>query len=284
MSTRGDAVSALELGQAYVNLSSWWKVGVEGADAGDWLNDLLSAELSGMDTGEARGSLLLTPTGRIRASVAVARFDRGYLLLQDPAQPSRIDLLLDPYVLSSDVVLRDRTREIGLIAFPNLDVPPIAGHTLRPSVLGPGSDVVTALGTLTPDLAEADMEAVERWRVRRGAARFGVDLGTDSLPHEAETGELIAYGKGCFLGQEAVARVRNLGHPPFVLLAADATASVTAGDAILAGEREAGTVTSATTEGASTAVIARVRWALKDVPLRTAGGVELAPRGLASAA
>jgi folate-binding protein YgfZ len=284
VSARAD-VRALERGQAFVNLSSWWKVGVEGADAGGWLNDLLSAELSGMSSGEARSSLLLTPTGRIRAAVTVTRFEDGYLLLQDPAQPSRIDGLLDPYVLSSDVLLRDRTQELGLIAFPNLEGPSIEGAaTYAPSILGRGTDVVTAPGNAPSDLAEADLDAVETWRVRRGVARFAVDLGTDSLPHEIEVGELIAYDKGCFLGQEAVARVRNLGHPPFVLLAADAPAAVAAGDTVMAEDREAGTVTSAAGDGSSTAVIARVRWALKDSSLRTASGVELLSRGPASAA
>ena len=284
MSVGEEAVSALERGRAFVDLSSWWKVGVEGADAGGWLNDLLSAELSDLAAAEGRGSFLLTPTGRIRAAVTVTRLEDGYLLLQDPRQPSRIDRLLDPYVLSSDVRLRDRSEELGLLAFPNREAPPIDGSPHAPSVLGPGADVVTAPGAAPTDLEEADPEAVETWRVRRGVARFAVDLRADSLPHEVEVGGMIAYGKGCFLGQEAVARVRNLGHPPFVLLAADATGAVLPGDTLLADGREAGTVTSAAGDGSRSALIARVRWALKDAPLRTATGVELLPRGPASAA
>ncbi|MCA1727749.1 MAG: hypothetical protein LC722_08925 [Actinobacteria bacterium] len=284
MTGSAEAVAALEEGRAYVDLSAWWKVGVEGADTEGWLNDLLSAELSGIGPGEARGSFLLTPTGRIRAGVTVTRFEGGYLLLQDPAQPSGIDRLLDPYVLSSDVVVRDMSEELGLIAFPNLDAPPIQGQAHTPSVLGRGIDVVAGSLGVPTGLIAVELDAVERWRIRRGVARFAVDLQTDSLPHEADVGDLIAYGKGCFLGQEAVARVRNLGHPPFVLLAADAPGAVDVGDAVLAEQREAGTVTSAAGDGSATAVIARVRWALKDSLLRTTGGIALVPRGLASAA
>jgi folate-binding protein YgfZ len=291
MNAANDAVAALEQGRAGVDLSSWWKLGVEGADGEGWLNDLLSAELAGMAPGQARGSLLLTPTGRIRAAVTVTRYGDGYLLLQDPTQPAPIEKLLGPYVLSSDVALRDRTDDLGLFAFPSPD----SGRALStfdgasdysPSVLGPGADVITPAGSVSPrEIAEpVTLDDVETWRVLRGVARFGVDLTTDSLPHEAATGDLIAYGKGCFLGQEAVARVRNLGHPPFVLLAADAAGSVAAGETILAEEREAGAVTSATSAASGTALIARVRWALKDAPLRTVAGIELVPRGLASAA
>ena len=291
MTGSADPVALLEEGRAYVDLSSWWKVGVEGVDAEGWLNDLLSAELSGLGSGMARTSFLLTPTGRIRAVVTVTRFENGYLLLQDSTQPSRIDRLLDPYVLSSDVVLRDRSEELALIAFPapegNSAISTFDGaHDHSPSVLGPGADVVTPAGSSPTfeDTTQASLDDVETWRVRRGVARFGVDLQPDSLPHETEVGGLIAYGKGCFLGQEAVARVRNLGHPPFVLLAADASGAVDVGDAVLAEQREAGTVTSAAGDASSTAVIARVRWALKDSPLRTSAGVVLVPRGLASAA
>jgi folate-binding protein YgfZ len=292
MTSLRDGVAALQEGRARVDLSSWWKLGVHGADAEGWLNDLLSAELSGIAAGEARRSLLLTPTGRIRAAATVTRFEDGYLLLQDATQPKPIEQLLDPYVLSSDVRLTDRTDDLSLFAFPGPGGPPDVAvsdgaSTFSPSVLGPGTDVVGPTGsepTLPGAVASVGLEDVETWRVLRGVARFGVDLSTDSLPQEADTGQLIAYGKGCFLGQEAVARVRNLGHPPFVLLAADAPATVAPGETLMAEDREAGAVTSSTDSGTGAALIARVRWALKDAALSTTSGVELVPRGLASAA
>jgi tRNA-modifying protein YgfZ len=292
MSTMTDGIAALREGRARVDLSSWWKLAVGGSDAEGWLNDLLSAELSGLREDEARGSLLLTPTGRIRAAVTVTRFEDGYLMLQDATQPAPIEHLLGPYVLSSDVGLRDRTEELGLWAFPSpggrREVTALEGaRSHSPSVLGPGTDVVSpgnSAADLDPTAESVGLGDVEAWRVIRGVARFGVDLTKDSLPHETETGELIAYGKGCFLGQEAVARVRNLGHPPFVLLAADAAGSVTPGEILVAETREAGEVTSATGVGSGTALIARVRWALKDASLKTSAGIELVSRGLASAA
>ena len=278
-----DGLRALEEGRAFVDLSSWWKVAVEGPDAGAWLNDLLSAELDGLAERTSQRSLLLTPTGRIRASVTVSRSDDGFLLAQDPGQPSRIEVLLDPYVLSSDVRLLDKSDELLLFALPGR-----SEGTHSPSVLGPGSDLIVPTGR-EPDslseLSEANSEDVEAWRIREGVARFPVDLTQDSLPHEAEQGEAVAYGKGCFLGQEAVAKVRNLGHPPFVVLAATVHGPAGAGDVVLSVDGEAGAVTSAAQgEDGTTAVIARVRWALKDSELRTASGVELSASGLALAA
>jgi folate-binding protein YgfZ len=281
------AAGAIDQGRAVADLSSWWKVAVGGADAHTWLNDLLSGELDGIASGESRRSFLLTPTGRIQASVTALSFEGGYLLLQDSLQPARIDTLLDRYVLSSDVRLRDRSEELRLLAFPGGGAPRAEGSFVAsPSVLGEGEDLLVPSG-VSPQLGEAvalNDRDVERWRIRRGFARFGVDLTTESLPHEVELRGAVAYGKGCFLGQEAVARVRNLGHPPFVLLAVDADAPVHRGEQIRSGERDAGSVTSASQEDGAATAIARIRWALKDAPIRTASGVELRSRGLASAA
>jgi folate-binding protein YgfZ len=285
MTAEADPVTALEEGRAFVNLSSWWKVGVRGGDAGGWLNDLLTAELDGIGPGEMRSSLLLTPTGKIRAAVGVILRDDGYLLLQDPIQPTRIDAFLDPYVLSSDVHLSDRTEELELVAIPGGGSTSDAAHS-SPSVIGLEADLIGPRGSplASESLIEAGLEDVEAWRVRRGVARFGIDLTSDSLPHEVELGDAIAYGKGCFLGQESVARVRNLGRPPFVLLAADAPGEVEQGDLVTADDGEAGIVTSAAPSASvGTAVIARIRWALKDASLLTSSGVELRARGLASA-
>lgn len=291
MTATKDPLTALEEGHAFVNLSSWWKVGVQGTDASGWLNDLLTVELNGIAPRETRRSLLLTPTGRIRAAVGIMVFEDGYLLIQDPVQPTRIDALLEPYVLSSDVRLSDRTEDLELIAIPG-GTSTYGGDAPLPSysVLGPGTDVIAPQDSAptVEALVEVTLEDVEAWRVRRGVARFGIDLTNDSLPHEVELGETIAYGKGCFLGQEAVARVRNLGHPPFVLLAADAEGRAATGEKIIADERDAGIITSAASAAPDAsgqmAVIARIRWALKDAALRTASGAELRSRGLASAA
>jgi folate-binding protein YgfZ len=284
-------VEALRSGRAFVDLSPWRKVRVAGSEANRWLNDLLSAELSGLTAGTTRRSLLLSPTGRIRADVTVAATAAGTVLLQDPIQPAPIDGLLAPYVLSSDVELADVTDEFALIAIPgpgNLPAAPEA-EVLRPSCLGPGIDLLApadrgpAVREALSGLAEAGREALEAWRIDRGAARLGIDLGEASLPQEAGLDGAVAYDKGCFLGQEAVARVRNLGHPPFVVLAVRGEGSLSAGDQVLAGEDAVGTVTSAAALGdGRSAAIVRVRWAARDAGLRTWAGIVLRPRGPAS--
>jgi folate-binding protein YgfZ len=280
-----EAVEALEAGRAFVDLSPWRKIVVSGSDAEAWLNDLLSADLAGLDRGSTRRSLLLSPTGRIRADVTVAATTYGIVVIQDPVQPHAIDRLLEPYVLSSDVVIEDHTADLGLLAFAGPALASLEGERLRPSALGPGEDVllpsqaVADTRRAASDLVEASPDAAEAWRIRHGAARFGVDLREDSLPHEAGLEEAIGYHKGCFLGQEAVARVRNLGHPPFVIVAVTADGSVQAGDPVRDGTSDAGVVTSsAPLADGRTAAIVRVRWAARDATLRTPAGTILRPR------
>lgn len=268
-------------GRAWTDLSDRRKVAVSGPDAEAWLHDLVTASIEDLEPAAARRSLLLTPTGRIRADFTVARVGGGFLLVQAPDQPASILDLLSPYVLSSRVELHEADRR--LLGFPNRAGAVRAEH-YRPSSLGPGLDALPAGESeergLVEGLEHVGPELVEAWRIARGEARFPVDLTTTSLPHEAGLDHAIAYGKGCFLGQEAVAKVRNLGHPPRVTLALAAEGEVRPGDAIRSGERDVGAVTSVAGEAA----IGTVRWDARERPLATERGTELRSLGLASGA
>ena len=215
------AVDALMSGRAFADLSSWRKVAVSGGEALEWLNDLASADISDLGPGRARRSLLLSPTGRIRAEFTVAVPGGNLLLIQDPAQPTAIDALLEPYVLSSDVQLEDRTGDLALYAFPGRSSPDSPGTAVStPSCTGAGADLIALaedhdflLRSLSTAYTLAGSEALEAWRIAAGIPRFGVDALEEDLPQEGGFADTVSFEKGCYLGQEAVAKVRNLGHP-----------------------------------------------------------------------
>jgi folate-binding protein YgfZ len=119
-------------------------------------------------------------------------------------------------------------------------------------------------------------------RIAAGRARFPVDLTGRSLPNEAGLERLIDVEKGCFLGQEAVAKVRTLGHPTHVVLSVEADGLLEAGEEVLADGEPAGVVTGAAAgdEGRAAGIV-RVRWAARDGHLETERGTALAVRGLA---
>lgn len=281
---RTSTLEALLAGQAFADLSPWRKVAVTGRDAHTWLGDLVSAEVAGLTPGAARRSLLLSPTGQVRAVFTVTPHEEGLLLIQDPAQPRAIDALLERYVLSSDVVLESLTEEFALFALPGrLEPPEIRdAHAFAPSFLGPGVDLLAPMNrrdelatTLASTFQEAEMEDVEAWRVFVGVPRFGVDVGEEDLPQEGALEGAVSFDKGCYVGQEAVAKVRNLGHPRRVLLHVEASAPVAAGEPVCVDGDEVGRVTSATETPNGTRALVKVRWPAKDGPLSTTSGARL---------
>ena len=274
-------------GTAFVDVSDMRAIGVSGADARSWLNDLVSADLENLVAGSAVPSLLLAPTGGVRAGFTATTWGGGVLLLQDPVQPVSIGNLLAPYVLSSEVRLDDRTGELAILAFPGLRrAPDVEGtESWTPSVLGVGADLAAPradLERITGALAErfvaASTEDAEAWRVSAGMTRVGVDTADGDLPQEAGLETAVAFDKGCFVGQEAVAKTRNMGHPRRLLLAVTSDRVVAEGDPVLAGDDVTGRLTSTATDGERVYALARVRWKDRERPLRTATGVALRPR------
>lgn len=282
-----EELAALDEERAFADRSSYRKLQVEGDGARSWLNDLLTAGLAGLVEGQAARSLLLSPTGHIRADVHVVATTDGFLLLQDPAQPRAIGELLAPYVLSSPVTLTDRTDELSLYAVPGAAAVRL-GFGGRPSVLGDGQDLLTTPAgaaelesmMMNRQLTKVGGEALEVWRIRRGVARFPIDLTEESVPAEAGLDALIDTAKGCFLGQESVAKIRNLGHPARVVRTLRSATEVLAGAEVLAEGAVVGRITSAAPGPVGeTAILARVSWAAAEARLTTHDGAPLAPSG-----
>jgi folate-binding protein YgfZ len=254
-----DRVAALADGRAFVRPRAQ-VVAVRGDDAERWLNDLVTTGVARLRPGESARSLLLSPTGRIRAAFDVLRMRDGFLLIQFPDQPEPVDAILAPYVLSSAVELAVVDARPTLVT---------DGHAWR-ATLDPPSDAV-----------EVEQEAFERWRIERAIAVFPVDLDPDSLPAEAglDVPPVTDTGKGCFLGQESVARIRNLGHPTRLVIPLEA-AEIAAGAVVRTADgADVGVVTSANSTGAGrTVLLARIRWDARETALLTESGVALRPR------
>lgn len=267
-------------GEAFAELRGWRVVAVRGSDATSWLHDLITTDVEGLSPRQSRRSLVLTPTGRIRADLHVARLEESFLLLQEGGQPEAVDSILAPYVLSSDVELEDRSGRSVVVAV-------LAGAAaedgddtivLTPSVLGRGYDAVVPPGEplrrlrdrlRDRGLVEATPQDFETWRIRLGNVRMGSDFGPDALPAAARLEDTIDFTKGCFLGQESVAKVRNLGHPPWVLQLVRADGPILRGTSVLADGVPVGEVTSVAEGDDRIDAIVRVRWDAASGPLST---------------
>ncbi len=260
-------MDAIIQGRGFIDRSGDRKLVVRGTDARRWLGDLVTADIATLEPGSSRRSLLLLPTGRIRADLLISRRDDGsFLVLQSPDQPEPASDLLSPYILSSDVELEDVSAQRGAL------------------VLTAQNEIVTGLHPELPALERELLDrgylrigeaAHEAWRVGRGDARMGADFDAGALPAEARLEHAIDFAKGCFLGQESVAKVRNLGHPPTVLRHGWTHADTEIGAPVDAAGAEVGAISSVgPRRDGGLSFIARVSWGAADRELAS-GGVPL---------
>jgi len=210
-------------------------VEVSGPDSADFLERMLSNEVASLEPGEARQALLLTPKGRIVAPLRAVRESADRFLLITEAS-------------LAEVVAGALTRA-RFAAKCEIEVKPYRGYLQ----LGPGEGVrnddygVEAFESWGEDEREAaDPGELEALRIEAGTPAWGKELDDSILPAEAglETTH-ISFTKGCYPGQESVARVRNLGHVRRILRVIQTDELVSAGDEVRSGSEVAGTVTSA---------------------------------------
>ena len=195
---------------------------VGGEDRVAFLQGQLTQEMRGLAPGETRDAAGLTPKGKLLfVARAVGLADRIRLVLPAALRAPVFEHLLK-YVLGSRVTVEDRSEElfrIGLYgpAAASLDVP--AGVFLLPAegefsaeLLGPAA-IRAEVGRL---LEEAGSEEVaegtaEILRIEAGRPRFGTDMDSTNLPDEVGLPRAISTTKGCYVGQEVVARLRTYG-------------------------------------------------------------------------
>jgi folate-binding protein YgfZ len=144
-------------------------------------------------------------------------------------------------------------------------------------VWAPALDHGTLLHACSSSYTLIDAEDMEAWRIAAGIPRFGVDGRTEDLPDEAGFAAAVSYDKGCFLGQEAVAKVRNLGHPRRLVVHLAADDPVSNGDVVEVEGEPVGEITSASELNRGWWILARINWTTREGPFRTKGGVRLTP-------
>jgi folate-binding protein YgfZ len=174
---------------------------VAGPDAGDYLQRMVSNDVEALAVGEACPALLLTAKARVIAPVVVLR--RGeddYLVLTEPELGETVRALLTRMRLRAQCEIEPEEHA---------------------SVLVFGSDEGFATdfdgareqldSSLRPTL---DAEGLERRRIESGVPRWGREIDDRILPAEAGLDAThVNFGKGCYPGQEPVARLHYRGHP-----------------------------------------------------------------------
>ena len=228
---------------------------LEGGEAAEFLQGQVTNDVEALAPGEGCYAALLDHKGKLRADMRVLRL--GPDKLQVDGEPIAREVLrhnFETYSLGRDVSATDLTDDrsvtsvIGPAARERLGIDlPEQEHAFVQGELG--LYVATDLGVDViggkPDLPGAGEETAECLRIEAGRPRLGLDMGSATIPQEADLNErAVSFTKGCYVGQETVARLHYKGKPNRHLRGLRLTEPATHGDPILLGDKEVGTVGS----------------------------------------
>ena len=266
---------ALAEGRVAVDLSNRGVVTVSGPDRLTWLHSLTTAHLEGLDAGESALALILSPNGHVEHELHLVDVDETVWIITAPGTAADLVAYLQSMQFMLRVEVRDVSDQFAVVwepvREPDADVPTWlipadfagVGHVdagvdrggdptkyieERPDYLS-GREVIIRREDLAARMATwsgaAGTWALEALRTAAAVPRLGLETDHRTLPHEVGwIGPGVHLAKGCYRGQEAVARVHNLGHPPrrLVLLHLDGSEEnlPAHGDPVLVGDREVG--------------------------------------------
>jgi folate-binding protein YgfZ len=248
------------------------RLALTGADRREFLHGQITNDIEGLEPGRGCYAALLTHKGKMLGDLRVLDLGDELLLSCERAGLQELFNMIRRYKLGSDVEVHKRTMEMGELSLIGPEARRVAGcgalgsaeHDNAHGDVG-GHDVVFAATDLGVDVfcsadgtesvratliaagATAVSEAAaELVRVESGRPRYGVDLDENVIPQEAGLNErAVSFTKGCYVGQETVARLFYRGKPNRHLRGLKLSAPVEPGTPLILGEKEVGRVTSA---------------------------------------
>jgi tRNA-modifying protein YgfZ len=238
---------------------------VRGGEAADFLQGQVSNDVEALAPGSGCYATILTAKGKLRTDLRVVRGDDFFWLDTEAIGHAVLRHMLQTYSLGRDVNFEDLTQDHAILSLvgPGADalaepLPGPAEHAMTDT--GEGLWVRTDLGLdLLVSAAKADEwrerlgvesvsdEAVECVRIESGRPRLGFDMDAETMPQEAGINErAVSFTKGCYVGQETVARLHYRGKPNRHLRGLRLAEPAARGAEIQLGERVVGRVGSTT--------------------------------------
>jgi tRNA-modifying protein YgfZ len=201
---------------------------ITGPDRLSWLNSLTTQRLDGLAAGQSAQALVLSPTGHVEHHLSLSDDGTSVWVHVEPGTAAPLVAFLESMRFMLRVEVADVSQDYAV-----LTVMGPAGGDITAGLEGvtgrvePGPfgiiDLIVARDVL-PDAAgelmrrggvPAGMWAFEALRIAARVPRLGLDTDHRTIPHEVGWIETAVHlNKGCYRGQETVARVYNLGHPP----------------------------------------------------------------------
>ncbi|GII79695.1 folate-binding protein [Sphaerisporangium rufum] len=220
---------ALVAGQALVDRSDREVVRITGPDRLGWLNSLTSQKLDALPPGTATQTLFLDAQGRLEHHLTLVDDGEAVWGHVEPGAAAALIAFLTKMRFMLRVEVADLTADYAVVTVrPPVPAPgpgePPAGEPVPDAVpagaIAVGGDLLVPRERLAGLPAElglrpAGLWAYEALRVAAHRPRQGFETDHKTIPHEVGwIGAAVHLTKGCYRGQETVARVHNLGHPP----------------------------------------------------------------------
>jgi folate-binding protein YgfZ len=255
-----------------VDRSERGKLALTGADAAEFLNGQVTNDVAALEPGEGLYAAFLTHKGKMLGDLRVLRTEDELLLDTERVALQALFDMIRRFKVGYDVELHKRTLQRGLLSLVGPcarrvagaeDLPEtehahragtIAGREVRLVVTDTGIDVL-CLSEDTEAVAAALRDAgavpvgedvAEVVRVERGRPRYGAELDDSTIPQEAGLNErAVSFTKGCYVGQETVARLYYKGKPNRHLRGLRLSAPAEPGAELRLGEKVVGRLGSA---------------------------------------
>jgi folate-binding protein YgfZ len=264
-----------------IDRSSVGKAEVEGRDRASFLQGMLSNDVKALAPGEGCAAAFLDAHGKVMALLRVYALPDRLLLELPPGLTQKTLLLLDKYLISEKAAFEPMDEAYAVLSVQGAQAPALLARLAgRPMDLAPHAHVEATVASIAtrvvqrsefgarpgffiwtaPDAAPSLRAALEGagatpvepavaevLRVEAGEPAYGQDVDDSVILPETNLEHLVSYTKGCYIGQEVVARVKYRGHVNRALtgLTLGGQRVPPPGAAVVAGEREIGRVTSA---------------------------------------
>ena len=252
-------------GAGKVRLDRAW-IEVTGPDAAEYLQSQVTNDIEALEVGQSAYAALLDRKGRIQADMRISRVEsEGFLLDAEPATAEALLQHLETYRIGRDVncalIPRESIAVLGPATRDSIDLPEGGEGSLGPIRVGDidclairtpwGADLVFdgEVGTELSELLEqlgvgaVSDRAAEILRVEEGRPRLGWEIDNSTMPAEAGIVErAVSFEKGCYIGQEPVARLHYKGKPNRFLRGLRFASEVVPGATLSNDDRELGTV------------------------------------------
>jgi tRNA-modifying protein YgfZ len=214
---------AMTHGQVLVDRSNRGVVKITGPDRLTWLHSLTSQHLERLAPGSTAEALILSPQGHLEHHLTLTDDGTAVLAHVEPGTAQALTAYLDSMRFMTRVEVTDLTSELAVLTLAgSLPAGSPAEHAIAEAattslfgtdLIVPRDRIADVAGKLAVPVA--GIWALEAARIAARVPRPGLDTDHKTLPHEVGMIETAVHlDKGCYRGQETVARIHNLGHPP----------------------------------------------------------------------